>query len=346
VTGLLVELPGLRCRVEAPDRVLAEICAYLAAAQHSVSPQSAAAHIIAEVDREAVRAAAATCAATADAPVVRSHPQLNYWHRDTRDGRVLLPVHGPRHAIRVSGSVPRLQIHVAALDLAALARQTKRVLRALVLRAVDAAGGGSVHGGAVRLAATGLLVGGLPGSGKTSVITALVETHGAGPISNDRTAVLADTHGRWTAHGVPLAWRYTPEGLAASPRLSAARRETRLRRGHDLVDGKIEFTLDEIGRHLGATPLPATPVTRIVILDRAGRHMPRPTGPRATARHLRLDPDPFAEDWLDLHARLDSRPTTGVPERLTRSVDTSILRWRDPTELASLARCLARRAMR
>ncbi len=347
MSALRIELLGLPCWVQGPHVVLSAVRAYFAPAQCSdrVDDESVVVHIVAHVDSDLVRAAVGSCGGHAGPRVVVSHPHLRYYCQDLHGVRVLLPEHGPPHVIRVAGSHPGLTIHVSAFDHSALARVTRRVLRALVLRGAEAAGGGSVHAGTVRLARTGLLVGGKPGSGKTSVITALIEAHGAQPVSNDRTAVVGDAEGAWTAHGVPLAWRYAPEGLSGSVRLSHAITTETLRRGRDLVDGKIELTLEEIGRHLRSVPLPATQLNRVVVLQRCSPDA-RPVGPLNAADHLTLDPDQFADDWLDLRSRLGARPTSCLPERLTRLMDTSVMSWRDPAELAPLARRVAREALR
>lgn len=343
MTGMPIDLPGLRCWVEAPDAVLTDTGTYLAPAQcsYSATPISADARIVGRIDDDAVRAAFAVPGLHT---TVWSHPELAYRCADRVDGRTLIPAHGPRHVIQVSGEAPQLCVRVAALEVPVLVRVVRRVVRALALRGVEAAGGACVHAGAVRLGTGGLLVGGAPGCGKTSVLTELIETHGAQPVSNDRTAILTDTSGCWMGHGIPLAWRYAPPGLAASPLLAAAARQGTLRRGGGLVDGKVEFTLGEIGKHLHSEPLPATKLTRVLLLHRGSDPAVNPLTPEFAARHLSLDPEPFADDWLDLRRRIGALVTAGVPQQLLRAVDTTILRWQEPVELAGLARRLAKEA--
>lgn len=343
MTGMLIDLPGLRCWVEAPDAVLADMGTYLAPAQYSYSTAAvpADARLVGWIDEDAVHAAFAVPGLHT---TVWSHPELAYRCVDTVEERTVLPAHGPRHVIRVSGEVPQLCVRVAAIEVPVLVRVARRVVRALVLRGVEAAGGACVHAGAVCLGTGGLLVGGAPGCGKTSVLTALIETHGAQLVSNDRTAILTDTSDCWMGHGIPLAWRYAPPGLAASPLLAAAARQGTLRRGGGLVGGKVEFTLGKIGKHLHSTPLPATKLTRVLLLDRGSDPAANPPNPEAAVRHLSLDPEPFADDWLDLRRRIGALVTASVPQRLLRALDTTILRWQEPVELAGLARRLAKEA--
>lgn len=124
----------------------------------------------------------------------------------------------PNHVITVKGN----RVLVTAELRQVAATIGVRIVRQLIMRGGEARGGQAVHAGAVDINGDGVLVGGHPGAGKTSVMTRLVEDHGARYIANDRTVLIPADTDSWCAVGVPLAWRFTPESINGSPRLADA----------------------------------------------------------------------------------------------------------------------------
>lgn len=264
-----------------------------------------------------------------------SHPEQQYhvWNDDVRE--VLLPLAEKDHVIWRQGSY----INVTAETPQIAATVGTRIIRQLIMRGGEARDGQCVHAGAVELGATAILVGGHAGAGKTTVLTHLIEHHGARPLSNDRTVVMP-RDGRWVAIGVPLAWRYTPEGLRGSPALSSAVGSMALARGGELVDGKIELTPLEVSRVLDRPARTAAPISRVIVLSRSPQ---RPDADVALKQLGFGGEDFFAEDWLNVRGELDAGAHQGdLWTVLQASVPVWAFPWTDPTELRGIADSIAR----
>lgn len=272
--------------------------------------------------------------------VRRSHPDQRYlvW----RDGPTqrLVPEVRRDHTITVHHG----HVEISAADVTRAARVTVRVVRQVIMRGCEVQGGRGVHAAVVVIDGHGILIGGQPGAGKTSVLTQLIERHGACPVANDR-AVLMTTDGRtWLAVGVPLAWRFTPEGLRGSARLAAGYAATEPRRGRALVDGKHELTPSEVSILLGQPHRASNTIQEIVLLSRA------PNSDHASLRaHLDFgDADFFAEDWLGILAHLPRKESPdsgkiGFWSRLGRELPVRRLAWTHPSELPHVAATILRR---
>ncbi|WP_242606316.1 hypothetical protein [Protofrankia symbiont of Coriaria ruscifolia] len=169
----------------------------------------------------------------------------------------------------------------------------------------------------------------------------------ARPVANDRTVLTPSNDGGWLATGVPLAWRFTPEGVNGSPRLAEGIRSRYPERGLGLTDGKVELTPLEVSRILGQPAVATTRVTRVVVLIRLPDDMPET--PNAALLQQRLDFGPadfFAEDWLGLRSRLGAPPAEQAAthnwwDKVAATVPVEVLTWTNPTELARVAATIA-----
>lgn len=156
-------------------------------------------------DAAAVKVARRSLAELLPAEARSSHPDQRYQIWTAEDHRVLVPERAQDHVITVRES----HISVTAEQEQVAATTGVRVVRQLIMRAGEARSGRAIHAGTVTLNGDGVLVGGHPGAGKTSILTRLVEDHGAVAVSNDRTVLVPDDVDTWHAIGVPLAWRFT-----------------------------------------------------------------------------------------------------------------------------------------
>lgn len=269
-----------------------------------------------------------------------SHPTHRYTAWQT-DGDVTLLPATDDHIVRVHGTTVTVEADNAMIA----ARVTLRVVRQFILRGAEARGGLHAHAAVLVSNSGGVLVAGRSGAGKTTVMTSLVERHGWAPVANDRAVLLPDLAG-WLAVGVPLAWRYTPEGAQGSERLrSALRGEPPLRRGDGLVDGKMEFTPHEACTYLRRKLAAATLVSRIVILGRAEHGAMDHNEGLASILGFGTD-DPFVEDWIALRDMLGFTPPRQVADTwraLGAAVPVEVHTWTDPTELAGIADVVAAR---
>jgi hypothetical protein len=222
-----------------------------------------------------------------------------------------------------------------------------RVVRQLIMRGGEARGGRAIHAGAVAVNGHGVLIGGQPGAGKTSVLTRLVEDHGAAVLSNDRTVLFLDGAGTWRAVGVPLAWRFTPEGIGGSPRLSEALAHRTPRRGRGLIDGKVELTPLEISQILASPTTPTIPITRLVVLMRSPDMRPETPDARFLRSHLDFgEADFFADDWLSIRQCLpkatEHQANPDAWWTMLAGLPMQVICWHDPAELAQVAEAVAR----
>ncbi|MGH3623496.1 MAG: hypothetical protein ACRDQ5_17140 [Sciscionella sp.] len=322
--------------------------------RHYVSP-----FLVSAGDREphptvSVGRDAATVAQTrqslADQPpttVRTSHPEQRYRVWITEDREILLPEHTPDHVII---RTPELVL-IAAEHARVAATIGIRVVRQLVMRGGEVRGGRCVHAAAVDIDGRGVLIAGHPGSGKTTVLTHLIEDHGARPVSNDRTALIPTDTGRWHAIGVPLAARFTPEGISGSPTLTAALNHFEPSRGQHLVDGKIELTPWELATLFNRSTVPVTEVAQLVILTRSAPVPAAKLDGAFVRHHLDFGADDFfADDWLNLRPHLnDSQPDSLSGDgdlwgRLVETVPVFPLAWTDPAELPHIATTTYRQA--
>ena len=211
------------------------------------------------------------------------------------------------------------------------------------MRGGEVRAGQCVHAGAVDLDGHGVLIGGHPGAGKTTVLTRLIEACGARPVANDRAVLVPAADQRWKAIGVPLAWRFTPEGISGSLRLATALTEFEPARGRHLIDGKLELTPWEVSKLLGQPTQPMTTVDRIIILTRSPSAPTTEPDAGFIREHLDFGAeDFFAGDWLNLRPSLSrntARATTygDLWSRLAGTVPVLTLAWTDPSELPHVA---------
>src|SRR5699024_8828510 len=224
-------------------------------------------HLTVSVRRDATAVAQTRQSLTDRSPttVRTSHPEQRYriWIAQHRE--ILLPEHDCDHVvIRTSGVVLVIAEHACVAATIGV-----RVVRQLVMRGGEVRGGNCVHAAAVDIDGRGLLIAGIPGSGKTTVLTHLIEDHGARPVSNDRTTLIPTGSGRWHAIGVPLAARFTPEGIGGSPTFTAALNHFEPHRGRHLVNGKIELTPWELATFFYRSTTRLTEVAQLVILTRS-----------------------------------------------------------------------------
>lgn len=274
--------------------------------------------------------------------VRNSHPDQRYQVWDTEDRRVLIPERRQDHVMTVRGN----HITVSSERENVSATIGVRVVRQLIMRGGEARGGRAIHAGAATVNGHGVLIGGLPGAGKTSVLTRLVEDHGAAVLSNDRTVVVPNDAGTWRAVGVPLAWRFTPEGIGGSPRISDALAHRTPRRGHGLIDGKVELTPLEISQILASPTTPAIPITRVVVLMRSPDTRPETPDARFLRSHLDFGAaDFFADDWLSIRQCLpkvtESQANSEAWWTMLAGLPVQVICWRDPAELARVAEAVA-----
>jgi hypothetical protein len=276
-----------------------------------------------------------------------SHPTQSYLVRPRVDvpGEVLLCPDGTDHVVITSGG----GVDVLAADAASGARLGVRVVRQVLMRGGERAGGRCVHAAVARVGNLGVLDTGAPGAGKTSVLTELISTHRARPVANDRAVLVPTGQGRWRAYGVPLVWRFTPQAVVASPRLSGTIASGRRERGDALVDGKAEFTPQEVARLFGTEPPSCVDVDLVVVLNRRGHQGAALSAGLTEALDFGVD-DPFSCDWLALRevaglsgnvapqdAALWWRTLAADLRPLTRTVT-----WESPQEFPVIADVIAR----
>ncbi|WP_228001678.1 hypothetical protein [Nocardia australiensis] len=264
-----------------------------------------------------------------------AHPGNRYLVWIVDDHEVLLPEWTDDHVVDTAPGT----ITITGADFNVAATIGTRVIRQLVMRGIENRGGASLHAGCVVVGADGVLVGGKAGSGKTTMLTALLERHAA-PVSGDRTMVIADSSG-WRAVAVPLAWRFTPEGLSGSRLLGQAWPGMTPARGRVLVEGKAELTPDEVGQVFGRAPVSDAPVHRIVVVERSPEPPPDVVDGWYLRRHMDFGRgDTLGEDWLNLfpHNGNHARPSENLWwTRLGSSVPVMALTWTDPQQLPHLA---------
>lgn len=291
-------------------------------------------------DADAVAAVLLSLARMPPTALRRSHPEQRYQVWTTNGQEVLLPDRAPDHVISTTGN----HITVTAEHLGMAATIGVRVIRQLIMRGGEARGGRAVHAGAVDIDGEGVLVGGHPGAGKTTMLTLLVEHHGARAVANDRAVLIPIDNQAWRAVGVPLAWRFTPEGAGGSPRLASALACQQRSRGRDLVDGKIELTPLEVGQLLDRPAVGAVHITRVVILVRSSHARPLTPDAAFVRRHLDFGAtDFFADDWLNMRPQLARYESTSRDEgdawwaKLATSVPVQVLSLTEPAELPQVA---------
>jgi hypothetical protein len=330
------------CRVEAAAGVHALMRPYLDGLPARAAPGAPRVRLVVRVDADTVGAAWRRAAGEPTRARRLSHPSQEYRAVAHGSGELLTSAQADDHAVVTSPGT----VTVLACDEAAGARVAVRVVRQVLMRAGERAGGRSVHAAVAVVDGRGVLLTGSPGAGKTSVLHALMAGRGACPVANDRAVIVPRGRGRWTAIGVPLAWRFTPQAVAASPLLAEGISPSRRRRGQRLVDGKQEFAPQEVARLLGVRPAHSAPVDEVVVLGR--------DRVEATALSLRegLDfgpDDPFACDWLDLVAVAGLAPAKGVQGAswwagaladLTPRARFEV--WADPSQFAAIAERLGR----
>ncbi|CRK56908.1 hypothetical protein [Alloactinosynnema sp. L-07] len=332
------------CSISADTAVHAAMDHYLASVA-TAQPGKADVEVSVRVDPAAVAATRQTWASVPPSEMRRSHPGHRYraWATD-KSATVLLPARTSDHTITVDGH--HILVHAQRAEVAATVGV--RIVRQLIMRGGENRGGRAVHAAAVDLDGTGILIGGYPGAGKSSVVTRLLETHHARPVSNDRTVLIPGEPG-WRAVGVPLAWRFTPEGLHASHGLATSISRGTPQRGHRLIDGKIELTPHEVDEALACRAMATTMIGRLVILARLPDDAAGP--PDIGFVRQRLDfgvSDFFAEDWLGIAAHLPGRQATASPveqenwwAHLAATMPTRVLSWTHPCELDRVAAAVA-----
>lgn len=332
MTARLFDLGSCTCAVAASNDVLASMAHYLCGYASARGPIDF--RLSLNCDPPVVSSVRRSLESLEPVATRSSHPEQQYHVWDDQGRQVLLPLAEKDHVIWRQGSY----INITAETPRITATVGTRVLRQLIMRGGEARGGRTVHAGAVGLHDAAILIGGRAGAGKTTVITHLIEHHGAQPLSNDRTAVIP-TSGGWTAVTVPLAWRYTPEGLHSSPALSAAARATTLVRGNELVDGKIELTPLEVSQALVRSPLSSAPIGQIVVLSRTTAPVDFGLAPLSFG-----EDNFFVEDWLNLRGELGSgQPSDDFWTVLHDHIPVRALSWTDPAELRGIAASIAQR---
>jgi hypothetical protein len=274
--------------------------------------------------------------------MAQGHPQLAYQvHPDGAGGTALAPQSGPPHLITVTADCGH--VGVAAADPAVLATTVTRVLRQLVIRHAERAGGLLGHAAAVAPGKGGvMLLAGRPGVGKTTMALILARG-GAALCSGDRT-ILLPRPGGWHAAEVPLAWRVAPGTLDALDLASPAAALPARARGRGLADGKHEFTAAELCDLTGAARVPCGRATAIVVLN---QDPSRPAAARlaldpaaALARTLFRPEDAlFTTDWLGLGT---PAPGEAAARRGALAAQVPVIEatWPDHAALPSLARLL------
>lgn len=336
------DLATCTCSISASEPVHATMSHYLSAFEVPEADHPDI-ELMLRIDSDVVAQVQRSLATTPPIALRSSHPEHRYgvWIADGR--QTLMPENAPDHVIVTRGN------HVLATTTADRVAATigVRITRQLIMRGGEAYNGRAVHAGAVTINGYGVLVGGHPGAGKTSVLTRLVEDHGAWPMANDRTMLIPGDDSSWYAVGVPLAWRFTPEGISGSPRLTAALVSRHPTRGRDLVDGKVELTPLEVRQIFGSSAVAMTRISRMVILSRSAGGT---TTPDATLVREHLDfgaHDFFAEDWLDIRTQLSGHIKQTVSDwgawwsRLAGSLPSRVLRWTNVTELPQVTAAIA-----
>lgn len=337
------DLTTCTCAVRATDPVHETMAHYLSAYQVSAVNRPDFELALSD-DADAVVSIRDSLASMRPDAIRVSHPEQRYrvWTTDSQH-EVLLPERTPDHVITTT----RNRYAVTADRERTAATIGVRIIRQLIMRGGEAHDGRAVHAGAVDMNGDGVLVGGHPGAGKTSVLTRLVEDHRARAVANDRTVLAPSGDRSWRATGVPLAWRFTPEGVNGSPRLAEGARRRYSERGNGLMDGKMELTPLEVSRMLGSPTVATTRVTRVVVLVRLPDDTPGI--PDAAFLQRRLDfgvADFFAEDWLGIRSRIGA-PTTGHVNssawwgKVAATLPVEVLTWTSPTELSRVAAAVA-----
>ncbi|WP_019811802.1 phosphoenolpyruvate carboxykinase (ATP) [Saccharomonospora halophila] len=328
------------CRLSASEEIQAAMRHYVS--PFLVSSGNPESHLTISVRHDAATVAQAQQSLAGQPPttVRTSHPEQRYRVWITEEREILLPEHASDHVIiRTPGLVL-----VAAERTRVAATIGIRVVRQLVMRGGEVWGGRCVHAAGVDLDGRGVLIAGHPGSGKTTVLTHLIEDHGTLPVSNDRTVLIPTDTERWHAIGVPLASRFTPKGIGGSPTLKAALDHFEPSRGRQLVDGKIELTPWELATLFHRSTVPVTEVAQLVILTRSPEVPAKKADGDFVRHHLDFGTeDFFADDWLNLRPHLSATlpgslsDGRGLWEHLADTVPVLPLAWTDPTELPRIA---------
>ena len=343
MTVRLLDLATCTCAVSAPDTVHDAMLEYL---QPYLIPALDQPNVVVDIRCDATVVTQTHRALAERTPAVtrRSHPQQRYHAWMGANKEILFPEHTPNHMITTTND----HIVLTANHSKVAATVGTRIIRQLIMRGGEALGGRSVHAGAVDVEGDGVLVGGLPGAGKTSVLTHLIERHDASPIANDRTILAPVSDRSWRAVGVPLAWRFTPEGIGGCSALSTALADFEPSRGRHLVDGKVELTPAEVSRALGRRTVATTRIARIVLLVRSTERTAVSLDASFVQRHLDLGAvDFFAEDWLGIRPHLaghrDQLLAGGEDwwNEVVLTVPIQVVSWTDPVELPALAGAVA-----
>lgn len=337
------------CRLNASEEIHT-------AMHHYVSPFLVPAddrepHMTVTVGRDPATVAEARTSLAEHPPttVRTSHPDQRYQIWITEDREILLPGNNADHVIIRTSEL----VLIAAEHARVAAIVGTRAVRQLVMRGGEVRGGRCVHAAAVDIDGHGVLIAGHSGSGKTTVLTHLIEDHGARPVSNDRTVLIPTCTRQWNATGVPLAARFTPEGISGSPTLTTALKCYEPIRGRRLVDGKIELTPWEISTLFNRPIVPVTEVGQLVILTRSSQAPAAEADGDFLRGHLDFGAeDFFADDWLTLRPHLSNAlpgsniGVHGFWGRLTWTVPVLPVAWTDPAELPVIAASAYKQARR
>jgi hypothetical protein len=343
VTGVstqLLDLVTCTCAVTAPDAAWSRMQHFVAPFVVTTLPVRPDIALTVLADGPAV--AELRCSIRSQMPLTSrsSHPEQRYsvWQSGDGSREVLLPEGATDHAI----TIRRNHLTVCAESPSIAARIAVRVVRQLIMRGGEAQGGRSIHAGAVNLDGRGVLVAGRSGAGKTSVLTHLIEHYQARPVSNDRSAVVRSSDQSWRAVGVPLAWRYTPEGVNGSIALSSGLAQLSPVRGTNLIDRKIEITPYEVSRLLDVPFLPAVEISQLVILMRSTVERSRRVDAVSLKEYVEFgDADFFAEDWLNIRPALKKEGWLQDSDKwwseFSAAIPIRVLSWAHVNEMPGLA---------
>lgn len=336
MTAQLLDLAGCRCAVIASNAVADRMRTYLAPFVIARTVRQPDVTVTIGCDSHAIDVARRLFTARQPISCRTAHPGNRYLVWTVDDHEILLPEWTYDHMIdTVPGSIA-----VTGDDCDIAAKIGTRVIRQLLMRGIEnRCDGVDVHAGSVLAGDAGVLIGGKPGSGKTTMLTTLLERHAA-PIAGDRTMVTPNGQS-WQATAVPLAWRFTPQGLAGSRPLAQALPRMTPARGPALVDGKVELTPEEVGQVFGRAPAPSAAIGHIVVVARTAEPAPALIDGWHLRRHLDFGrEDALATDWLNLFPHNDEQSRANESHwwaALASSVPVLALTWTDPAQLPELA---------
>lgn len=333
---------SITARVSGPDAALRRIGHYFPVAESSAAPiVFLQLHMVSDKTMEELRASIREFQYE---QVSWGHPELRY--EIVSDGsttRYFIPLTDTPHVISISNGHA---INVWATDPVTLGRTAVRVLRQLMLRRAELAGGMGGHAAALAQAGNGIVVAGKPAAGKTTVSLNLAANNSEfNLVASDRLVFRPEGPRGWRVAALPVPWRIAAGTINALPCLRQTFDEgISLYRGNHLVGGKNELVTAELAAALRTGVAFSAPLRHLVVLERTSSGAPprvdlvTPAAGCALLMETLFHADDmlFNRDWFGGHKVPSARMLNERARSMADSLPVYHATWSEFSDLATL----------